>query len=84
MPAHRGLWPTATVPDRERRDGGPERVIGPRHPAKPLPVSLRWRHEIGEPAEKLNRRKVDDAFGARPRGLPASALADPDGGFVPG
>ena len=32
MPARRGLLPLADVPDRERRDGGPELVIGCKHP----------------------------------------------------
>jgi len=32
----------------------------------PVPVLARRRHEIGEPVEKLKRREVDDAIGARP------------------
>ena len=84
MPASLGLLPLADVPDRQRRDGGPERVVRRKHPVIPMPVLARRRHEIGEPVEKLKRRELDDAAGPWPRGLSRAARADPVGGFVPG
>ena len=50
MRARRGLVPLADVPDRERRDGGPERVIRREDAVIPVPVTPWRRHEIGEPA----------------------------------
>ncbi len=49
-----------------------------------MPVLPRWRHEIGEPVQKLKRCELDDAIGPRPHGLSAAAGPDPVGGFVPG
>jgi hypothetical protein len=48
MPARRGLLPLADVPDRERRDGGPELVVGCKDAVIPMPVLPRRRDEIGE------------------------------------
>jgi len=42
----------ADVPDRERRDGGPELVIRRKHPVVAMPVLPRRRDEIGEPVEE--------------------------------
>jgi hypothetical protein len=83
MPARRGLLPLADVADRERRDGGPERVIRRKHPVIPVPVLARRWHEIGEPVEKLKWREIDDATGARPRGLPPPPPPDLGGRLVP-
>ena len=81
-PVRRGLLPLADVADRERRDGGPERVIRRKHPVIPVPV-LPWRrHEIGEPVKKLKRREVDHAVRPRPRGLAAATPPDPVGRLV--
>ena len=66
MPAGRGLGLLADVPDRERRDGPPERVVRCKHPVIPMPVLPRRRHESGEPVEELKRREFDDAVGAGP------------------
>ena len=82
MPARRGLLPLAAVADRERRDGGPERVIRRKHPVIPVPVLARRWHEIGEPVEKLKRREIDDApgrvdFRPRPRPTQVAALCQP-------
>ena len=71
MPAGHRLLALSDVPDRQRRDGPPELVVGCKHPVIPVPVLARRRHEIGEPVEKLKRREVDDAIGPRPRGLAA-------------
>ena len=38
MPTGTGLLPLADVPDRERSDGGPERVIRGEHPVIAMPV----------------------------------------------
>jgi hypothetical protein len=39
------------VPDRQRRDGPPELVVGCKHPVISVSVLARRRHEIGEPVE---------------------------------
>ncbi len=70
MPARRGLLPLADVPDRERRDGGPELVIWRKDAwlssrRQAMPVLARRRHEIGEPVEEIKRREFDDAIRAR-------------------
>ena len=41
----------AVIPDRERRDGGPELVIRGEHPVIPVPVLPRRRDQIREPVE---------------------------------
>jgi len=84
MPTGHSLAPLADVPDRQRRDGGPELVIRRKHPVIPVPVLPRRRHEIGEPVEELKRREVDDAVRPRSRGRSRAARADPVGGFVSG
>ena len=66
-----------------RRDGPPALVIWRKHSVIPMPVLPRWRHEIREPVEELERRQLDDAVGPRPRGHPRTAPADPVGRFVP-
>ena len=67
----------ANIPDRQRRDGGPELVIRCKHPVVAMPVLPRRRHEIGEPVEELKRRALDDAAGPRPCGLPRATRARP-------
>ena len=84
VPASLGLLPLVDVPDRECRDGGPERVIRRKHSVIPMPVLARRRDEIGKPVKKLKRREFDDAVGPRPRGLSRAARADPGGGLVSG
>jgi len=49
-----------------------------------MPVPPRLWDEIGEPVEELKRRKLDNAIGSRPRGLPPAARADPVGRLVSG
>jgi hypothetical protein len=73
----------ADVPDRQRRDGGPELVIGCKDAVIPMPVPERRRHEIGEPVEELKRREFDDAISSRPSGLPPTTPPDPVGRIVP-
>ncbi len=51
------------------RDGRPERVIRDEHPVIAMPVFPRRRHEIGQPAQEVTRRELDDAVSAQPRGL---------------
>ena len=51
MPAGHRLLALSDVPDRQRRDGPPELVVGCKHPVIPVPVLARQRHEIGEPVE---------------------------------
>jgi hypothetical protein len=60
MPIGHRLAPLADVPDCQRRDGGPELVIGckdawlvSRQGAMPVPP--RRRHEIREPVKELKR-----------------------------
>jgi hypothetical protein len=55
MPTGRGIAQLATVPDSERRDGGPELVIRGEHPVIPVPVLPRRRDQIREPVEELKR-----------------------------
>jgi hypothetical protein len=88
VPARHGLLALADVPDRERRDGGPERVIRRKDAwlvssRQAMPVLARRRYEIGEPVEELKRRKFDDAMSSRPLGLPSTIPPDPVGRLVP-
>jgi len=48
MPTGRGIAQLATVPDSERRDGGPELVIQGEHPVVAMPVLPRRRDQIRE------------------------------------
>jgi hypothetical protein len=82
MPARRGLLPLADVPDCERRDGGPEFVMGCKDAVVAMPVLPRRRHEVREPVEELKRQEVGDAVRPRPRGLSRAARADPVGNLV--
>ena len=66
-----------TFPFVMRRDGGPELVIRGEHPVIAMPVLPRRRHEVSEPVEELKWGKLDDAAGARPRGLPPAPRANP-------
>jgi hypothetical protein len=84
MPTDHSLAPLADVPDSQRRDGGPELVIGCKDAVIPMPVPLRRRHEICEPVKKLTRREFDHAISSWPRGLSRAARADPVGGLVSG
>jgi len=79
MPAGHRLLALSDVPDRQRRDGLHELVVGCKHPVIPVPVLARRRHEIGEPVEKLKRCELDDAIGPRPRGLAAATGSEPVG-----
>ena len=69
VPACHGIAMLANVPDRQRRDGRPERVIRREDTVIPMPVLPRRRDEIGEPVEELKRRELDDAVRRRLRGL---------------
>ena len=87
MPTSRGIAPLADIPDREGGDGGPELVIRGEHPwlvsnRRALPVLPRRRHEIGQSVQEVKRRELDDAAGARPRGLPPAPRANPVGCLV--
>jgi hypothetical protein len=89
VPARHGLLALADVPDRERRDGGPELVIRRKDAwlvssRQAMPVLARRRYEIGEPVEELKRREFDNAMSSRPRGLPPTIPPDPVGRLVPG
>ncbi len=84
MPAGRGLAPLANIPDRQRRDGFSQPMIGRKHPVVAMPVLPRRRDEIGQPVQELKRRELDDAIGSRPRGLPAAAGPDPERGRLDG
>jgi len=59
IPAGRGIAQLATVPDSERRDGGPKLVIRGEHPVVAMPVLPRRRDEIGQPVEELQRESGD-------------------------
>ena len=70
MPTGRSLAPLADIPDCQRHDGPPELVIGREYSWlvsrwQAMPGLPRWRHEIGEPVQKLKRRELDDAIGRR-------------------
>ena len=82
MPTSRGITRLADIPYCERRDGGPELVIRGEHPVIAMPVLPRPGHEVSEPVEELKWGKLDDAAGARPRGLPPAPRADPVGRLV--
>ena len=89
MPAGRSLAPLADIPDCQRRDGPPELVIGREYSWlvsrwQAMPGLPRWRHEIGEPVQKLKRRELDDAIGRRLRGRSAASRANPVGSLVSG
>jgi hypothetical protein len=81
-PFSRGITRLADIPDGERRDGGPELVIRGEHPVITMPVLPRRRREVSEPIEELKWGKLDDAAGARPRGLPPAPWANPVGCLV--
>jgi hypothetical protein len=70
VPACYGIALVANVPDRQRRDGRPQRVIRREDTVIPMPVLPRRRDEIGEPVEELKRRELGDAVRRRLRGLP--------------
>ena len=59
MPAGRGIAQLATVPDSERRDGGPELVIRRKHPVVAVPVLPRRWDEVRQTIEELKRRELD-------------------------
>ncbi|MEX0670599.1 MAG: hypothetical protein WD060_09105 [Pirellulales bacterium] len=82
MPAGRGIALLADIPDGERRDGRPQRVVRRKHSVIAMPVLARLRYQIRKLVQKLNRQKLDDAFRPRLRGLPLAAPADPGGGLV--
>ena len=74
MPTGRGISQIATVPDSDRRDGGPELVIRGEHPwlvsnRRAMPVLPRRRDQIREPFELAFRRQ------GPPRPLPPWAVA---------
>ena len=69
VPACHGIALLANVPDRQRRDGRPERVIRREDTVIAMPVFARRRDEIGEPVESLKRRELDDSVRRRLRGL---------------
>jgi hypothetical protein len=57
------------LPDRQCRDGRPQRVIRRKHPVIAMPVPPRLWEEIGEPVEELKRRELNAAARPRLRGL---------------
>jgi hypothetical protein len=66
------------------RDGGPELVVRCKHPwlvssRHAMPVLPRWPHEIGQPAQEVKRRELDDAVSTRACGHPPAPRADPVG-----
>ena len=75
MPTSRGIAPFTDIPDGEGRDGRPGLVIRGVNPVIPVLMFPRWRHEIGQPVQEVTRRELDDAAGARPRGLPHAPRA---------
>jgi len=60
-----GVW-LRGIADGERRHGRPQGVVRGEGSVIPMPVLARWRDEIGEPVEELERREVHDAVLARP------------------
>jgi hypothetical protein len=64
-----GVAPLAEIPDRRRRDGGPERVIQRKHPVVAVAMPSRRRHEVGHTIEKLEGLEFDDAVLSRGGGL---------------
>jgi hypothetical protein len=77
MPAGRGISPLADVPDRQRRDGRPQRVVRRKDAVIPVPMPSRLRDEIRKPVEELKGRELDDAVGSRLRGFSLPAWSDP-------
>jgi len=80
VPAGRGIPLLSDIPDRQCRDGRPQRVIGRKQPVIAMPVFSRLRDQIGDPVEELKGRELDDAVGSRLRGLSLPAGPDPGGG----
>jgi hypothetical protein len=59
----------ADIPDGNRRDRWPQRVVRCEHPVTPMPVPPgRWNH-CRQPVKKLKRRQFDDHAGTGPRRL---------------
>ena len=83
MTAGEGVILLPDIPDRQYRDGPPQRLIRGKQPVVAMPVLPRRRHEVGKSVEELKRRGFDDAARPKPRGLPSAAPADPVGSFVP-
>ena len=77
-----GVGQPVEIPDRQRRDGGPERVVRGEGSVVAVPVLPRRRDKIGEAVEKLPRREIDDAVLSGAGGLALAAGADPLGALV--
>jgi hypothetical protein len=67
--AGRGIPLLADIPDRQRRDGRPQRVIRRKHPVIAMPVLAWLWDQIRKPVEELKGRTLDDAAGPRLRGF---------------
>ena len=64
-----GVGQPAEIPDRQRRYGRSERVIGGKDAVVAVAMPSRRGHEIGEAVEELEGREVDHAVLARGGGL---------------
>ena len=84
MPAGRGVAVLAGIPDGQCRDGFPEPMIRREHAMVAMPMFLRRWDQIGELVQKLDRRELNHAARAGPRGLAAAAGPAPVGDFVSG
>ncbi len=84
MPAGDGVILLPDIPDRQCRDGPPQRLFRGKQPVVAMPVLPRRRHEVGKSVEELKRREFDDAARPRPSGPSAAAGPDRVGSFVPG
>ena len=74
----------ADIPDGNRRDGLPQRVVRCEYSVIPMPVPPgRWDHRC-KPVEKIRRRQLDDTTAPGPRRLSRASRADPDPSLVPG
>jgi hypothetical protein len=74
-----GVAPLAEIPDRQRRDGGPERVVQREHPVVAVTMPSRRRHEVGHTIEKLEGLEFDDAVLSRGGGFALPSRGRRDG-----
>jgi hypothetical protein len=63
----------AKIPDGNRRDRWPQRMVQREHPVIPMPVPPgRW-NQRRQTVKKLKRRQLNDTTGPGPRRLPRAS-----------
>ena len=74
----------ADIPNGNRRDRLPQRVVRRKHPVIPVPVPPWRRDQRCKPVKKLKRCQLDDTTGPMPRRLSRASRANPVPSLVPG